>query len=239
MRRMLRMLAVAFMCGSVALMGGCASEEDGASISDSSSVPRDLWGAETLRFFGGVEEGEEWARENGLLTQAEAAAALGEFSTLSPLAGYNCLLRLTLPPDVSWDASTFFDLHNGTDEPTDESMTDVVTRVSECTITSLDPKATAEVYAYLEGLTLTQPWPPAEGRYAPAPIGVAVFAWELNGGGREIDRLVVVNTGDSLVGIVANRTDVETKDDNLTREQVDNLVEAAVDKLAAERASTE
>ena len=228
MRRILRTLAVAVMCGSVAVMGGCTSDEDGASMSDSRS-PQPV-GSESASEF---VEGDEWATQNGLLTQAEAAAALGELSTLPPSGWDDChpLLGSALPPDVSWDASTQL--------VTDEPVTDVTTHVSECAITSLDPKATAEVYAYLEGQTPTFTPPLAEGRYAPAPIGVEAFAWELDGGGGEVDRFVVVNTGDSLVGVVANRTDVGTRGDNLTREQVDNLVKAAVDKLAAELASTE
>lgn len=190
------MWAVAVMCGSVAVMGGCTSDEGGASAGDSSSPQA----------------------TGSLLSRVEVAAALGE-----SVSGEGGALEqdwcLVPGPAVGWDASTFYTLVRG-----DERVT---TDVSECTITSADPQTITQMYADLEGQTPEG----AEGPYEPATIGVEAFAWELDGLGGAIDRFVVVTTGDALVGIAANRHSPVAEGDNLTREQVDNLVKAAVDKL--------
>lgn len=109
---------------------------------------------------------------------------------------------------------------------------DVVTHVSEFVIRGPE---IAEAYARIEA---GERWRNTSGeRYDPAPIGTDAFAYETDGGSGALDRLVVVNTGDSLVVIVANPASPDSPDadltegENLTREQVDNVVRAAVEKL--------
>ena len=68
----------------------------------------------------------------------------------------------------------------------------------------------------------------AEGRNEPATIGIEPFTWELDGAGGAIDRFALVNR--TRAG--RHRGERHAEGDNLTREQVDDLVRTAVDKLA-------
>jgi hypothetical protein len=73
-------------------------------------------------------------------------------------------------------------------------------------------------------------------RYDPAPIGIDALAYETDGGSGALDRIVVVNTGEALVVIEANPASPHDPEpdltiaENLTRDQVDDLVRAAVQK---------
>jgi hypothetical protein len=93
---------------------------------------------------------------------------------------------------------------------------------------SADRQVIARMFADLQDQT------PANA-IGPYPLGwLDAFAWELDGGGGAIDRFVVVNTGDALVAITANRhSPVVAEGDNLTRPQIDHLVDAAVEKITS------
>jgi hypothetical protein len=179
----------------------------------------------------------EWARERNLLTGEDVVAALGESTTkvvdaASPEVanypdhwGFGFLSPFPREEAVM-DAGVSYTLHREGDSRT------VIMYVSEYVYRG---PAVAETYANMEageGRRNT-----ADERYDPAPLGANAFAYETNGGSGARDRLVVVDTGEALVVIVASPASPDypeaflTESENLTRQQVDNLVRAAVEKL--------
>lgn len=174
-----------------------------------------------------------WGTSSEILTHADVLVALGELFPAGSGAwpgrwraeagsdGSCAILPGTLGAAVPWGASVFFTF----EQPDGSLGTDVV----ECTYGPADPKRIARLYAQMEANA-----PALAGvRYEPAAIGVDAFGWELDGGAGAIDRVVVVTTGESLVGIVANRHSPVAEGDNLTRAQVDALTRTAVATLAA------
>ena len=183
-----------------------------------------------------VELVSEWAQERDLLTGDDVVAAFGDSMTkvvdaASPEVAmdpdpWKVGFRSPFPSDEAvLDEGVSYVLHREVGSRT------VILYVSE--YVSHDPDI-MEMYATMEageGRRNT-----ADERYDPSPIGVDSFAYETNGGSGALDRLVVVNTGEALVVIVASPASPDFPDrltevENLTREQVDNLVRVAVEKL--------
>ncbi len=199
MRRILRNLAVAVACGSVALLGACTSDED----DDAATNP------------------EPTVTEDALLSADEMLDALGENASITGADPGLCRVVGVLEgySDV-YDTNVaigyrYASVGGGTD-------------VSECVWEAED-----SLFADMQE-SATQSLP-ADGRYDPAPIGTEAFGWEIEEG-IAVDRLVVVDNGDTVVAVWAGGRDlagVDTPGDaaNLTRAQVDDLVKAAVDKL--------
>lgn len=228
--RAVRRLGPAVIAAGVLATGACTSDDaQPPPPAEASGIPElapELFGAPQLF------SGPEWITTPGLLTHSEVIASLAEpfaadASTASggwqSVAGSDdscAIVPSTLPAVVPWGDSVFY-----TFEPAGgQQGTDVV----ECTYGPDDPARIAELYAQLEAGVPSL----AGARYEPAAIGVDAFGWELDGGGGAIDRVVVVSTGDRLVGVVANRHSPVAEDGNLTRSQVDALVRAAVEKSA-------
>ncbi|MDH5373559.1 MAG: hypothetical protein OEX97_11505 [Acidimicrobiia bacterium] len=180
----------------------------------------------------------EWAGERNLLTGADVVAALGEsktklvdaaspevanypdywgFGFLSPFPGEEAALDL---------GATYVLQKEGVSR-------NVIIYVSE--YVTYGP-AIREMYANIEAGEGGRN--AADERYDPAPIGIAAFAYETNGGSGALDRLVMVDTGEALVVVVASPASPNypeanlTVGENLTREQVDNLVRVAVEKVS-------
>jgi hypothetical protein len=179
----------------------------------------------------------EWAQERNLLTSDEVVAALGEPTTkavdaASPeVANYPDYWGVgflsPFPSDEAVvDTGVTYDLHREGDSRT------VVMGVSEYVI---EGPTIAETYARMEAAERQRNIP--DEQYDPAPIGVDAFAFETDGGSGAIHHLVVVNTGDSLVVIATGPASPDypeadlAEGENLTREQVDGLVQVAVEKL--------
>jgi hypothetical protein len=179
----------------------------------------------------------EWAEERNLLTGEDVLAALGEFTTkvvdaespeVAMYTGYWGFGFLSpFPSDEAvMDAGVSYDLHREGDSR------NVITGVSEYVAHG---PAIAEMFASMEAGEGRRNTPYE--RYDPAPIGVDAFAYETDGGSGAIHHLVVVNTGEALVVIATGPASPDypeadlTEGENLTREQVDNLVRVAVEKL--------
>lgn len=179
----------------------------------------------------------EWAQERNLLTSDDVVAALAEPTTkpmdaTSPeVANYpdywGSGFLFPFPSDEAvMDAGVSYDLHKEGDSR------NVVMGVSEYVI---EGPTIAETYATMEAAERQRNTP--DEQYDPAPIGVDAFAFETDGGSGAIHHLVVVNTGDALVVIATGPASPDypeadlTEGENLTREQVDNVVRVAVEKL--------
>lgn len=67
--------------------------------------------------------------------------------------------------------------------------------------------------------------------YQPAPLGDDAVAWEAKGGPNNNDRAIVIRSGDVLMMIWVLRQVVVPEGADLTREQVDAVAAAAVNKL--------
>ena len=242
MRRVLRSLGVALVSGAVVMLGACASSGDGvtaSSISSSDAVSSD---AVSEPGYNPALSGEDrvalvskWAQERHLLTGAEVVAALGESTTEVVDAS---------SPEV-W----MFDEWGGFRGPFSDKEVAVGGEVQYVLLRKGDSRIVityvyealsqgqAVAEAYLDAEQGEKRRNSASERYEPAPIGVNAFAYETDGGSGALDRLVVVDTGNALVVIVAspaspNDPDADlTVGENLSREQVDKLVTAAVEKL--------
>jgi hypothetical protein len=179
----------------------------------------------------------EWAQERNLLTGEDVLAALGESTTkvvdaASPeVANYPIdwgfgFLSPFPSDEAVMNAGVSYDMHREGDSRI------VLTGVSEYVFHG---PAVAETYARMEAGEGRRNSP--EERYEPAPISVDAFAYETDGGSGAIHHLVVVNTGEALVVIATGHASPDYPEpnlsvgENLTREQVDNLVRVAVEKL--------
>ncbi len=180
----------------------------------------------------------EWAQRSGLLTREEVVAALGESTAVVVDAESPEVAR----EDDPWGVGFLSPFPDDAFAP-DAGVTYVVRRegdgrdvfmyVSVNMARGPALEATFMAMKDAEGRRNT----PAE-RYDPAPIGGEAFAFVTGSSSPRSarDRLVVVNSGDALVVILANPASVSpgpdpTESENVTREQVDNLVKAAVAKL--------
>ena len=230
-----RSLAAVFVLAVA--VASCESNDD-ADISATSSEA-DMAGE---RVYDPALRGEdraalvsEWAEGEDLLTREEVVAALGE-STAVVVDAESPEIASEDDPWGAGFSSPFPD-----DEfAADAGVTYVVRRegdgrdvfmyVSEYVARGPTVDETYVTMKEAESLRNT----PAE-LYDPVPIGVEAFAFETGSSGAR-DRLVVVELGDALVVISANPASVApgpdpTESEDLTREQVDDLVEAAVAKL--------
>ncbi len=224
-RRVLSSLAAAVACGLVVVLAACTdSTEDAASERGYNPA---LSGAERVVLVS------EWAQERNLLTGEEMVAALGESTAevvdaASPDVWMNeWAFHGPVPDDeVVMDAEAVYVLHREGDSRA------VITYVSESLTRG---PAVGEAYANVEEGERRRNT--SSELYDPAAIGVDAFAYETNGGSGALDRMVVVNTGNALVVVVASPASPDapeadlTESENLTREQVDSLVRAAVEKL--------
>lgn len=224
MREVLRVVAVV-ACGCVAVLGACTTAEEAVSP----SVPA----SETAS--PGAPGAAPWVQLKVLLTGAEVLEALGDPTaevvhnemTWGGSRGFDDPEDPTDVPEVSpgMDASVYYALERSGDSRT------LVSYVDEAVAGGPDVE---QSFATWETLVTSRV--SGEG-YDPAPIGFDAFAYESDGGAGALDRMVVVNTGQTLVVIDATTASPVgpepdlTVDENLTRDQVDDLVRAAVEKL--------
>lgn len=204
---------------AVVLVGACTSSDDAALSGSPSSGTL----AGSSSFPPATAQLQE-ALQKDLLSAKEVAAALAEWPQADDwdaVGRQPAFSMCGVPgPAVGWHASVFYTYMRSDGR--------VTTDVSECMFYSADRQTIAQMFADLQDQTPSN----AVGPYEPAKIGwLDAFAWELDGGGGAIDRFVVVNTGDALLGISANRHSPVAEGDNLTRLQVDHLVDAAVEKI--------
>ena len=179
----------------------------------------------------------EWARAENLLTGEDVVLAFGE-SSFSVVDASS--------PEVALDADPW-GVGFLTPFPRDEAVMDTgVSYVLDRAGASRD--VTFYVSEHVaRGAALDEAYDrveegerrrniPSE-RYEPALVGVEAFAYETDGGSGALDRLVVVHTGEALVVIVASPASPDrpqphlSTDENLTRERVDALVSAAIERL--------
>jgi hypothetical protein len=156
---------------------------------------------------------QEWAQ--ALLTEEDIAAALGSGGLVDVSARFHPFAVSGVQeqaPWVDWEAGVSYDFFDG-DLPThvDESIGTADRKTVERTVDDLRAQAQRE-------------GPEGSIRYDPAPIRNAVIAGFEDGGGGDggIEREVIVGYAGRVIHL---------NDEGLTRDQVDQLVTAAVSRL--------
>lgn len=231
MRRVLCAMVVAAW-GCSALLSACASVEEAVdpSVSDREEESAGRQDEEQVALASRL------AHERGLLTAAEVLDAIGDpaaavfggdltsgdmhrgfFDPDDPTAVYE--------ESPAMQETVYYALERSGDSRT------LLTFVTEYVAAGPDIEQSFAAWEVLLTSHL------AVGRCDPPPIGIGALSFEGDGGAGAVDRIVVVNAGETLVVIEANTGSPDDPDphladaENLTCDQMDALVRTAVEKL--------